>query len=225
MIWLLALNFFGIALAQEDTAALIIGGRSFYDGDDVLYSVELFGCDNSPVSIRVDDLPYETYLTSGVYLPEKEAVLTCGGKTCLRGDSPCAPTNQCYYYHGINGFQEAPRLGQSSYAQLIALGPNLKEPLSMGLTPIAIGQNIFSEVFSANLNDWSDYNSLTNSDWSAENCLVQEGNIIYLAEGSTVTALHLDTWEFEVLVEIWGTFRHLGKCAMIKDRLGEPRGK
>jgi len=188
MIWLLALNFFGIALAQEDTAALIIGGRSFYDGDDVLYSVELFRCDNSPVSIRVDDLPYETYLTSGVYLPERESVLVCGGITCLQANSDCAPTNQCYYFNGINGFQEAPRLRQNSFAQLIALGPNLKEPLSEGLTPIAIGQNVFSEVFSANSNEWSAYNPMPNSDWSAEKCLVQEGNIIYLAEGSTVMA-------------------------------------
>jgi len=218
MLLIIAFSLFGVVAAQEDTAALIVTGRKSEDAHQSLNTVELFGCFNDGRSIYVDDLPERMIFTSGVYLPEKEAVLVCGGLVCQPGDLDCVETNRCHSLSRSEGWQDAQPLLEANYGQLIALGPNLEQVNNSSLSPIALGHSLDTEILSSDVHGWSPYlpmgDNLPFDIWDTKRCIIQEGNIVYFANLPNIVKIHLDTWQFETISGGGGnTGTNVGKCA------------
>jgi len=157
MFHIIALALFVLASAQgQDYAALVLGGVNLRTAAQ-LSSVELFGCPNQN-SIPLAGLPVNLYATGGIYLPEQDSVLICGGYSCEEGSSFCETTNQCFTFDG-SIWMPAESFRSDKYGQLLAIGPNLDDLANTdSLTTIAIGgpQNV-AEIFSEDSHGWNAY--------------------------------------------------------------------
>jgi len=212
----LAASFAVAALGQEDNAALIIGGRELGSPMGELTSVELFGCAGQDGSIFVDNMPIDLAYPGGVYLPEKQGVLVCGGFSCLQ-EGGCDLVKECFFYNGVDQWQDAAPLANEHWGLLFALGPNLQTSEDQP-TRIAIGNSFAgtsTEVYDDVVDEWDSYLSLEGS-WSTTQCLVQDGETVYSADNKAVSALNLNTWQVETLASVPTTDldTKLGKCAM-----------
>jgi len=214
MFWIIAITAFGLALGQEeDTAALIVGGF-VYNANTYYKSVELFGCPNRE-SFFVDDYPLTVSSAGGVYLPDEQQVLVCGGVACEQQliFYDCDNTNECYAYDGLDNWENAPPLLRADSSIILALGPDLRRPNDNTLKPITLGHSQRTEML--NFGSWKSYfrlNTPRAEDWSTNSCLIQDGNIVYEMFGANINALDVTIWSEQVLDP--GMPSVGGKCAM-----------
>jgi len=220
-------TLFGFAFAQNDNnVALIVGGYDTFSGL-IQSSVEIFGCP-SGLPVVVDDLPVAVYNLGGIYLPQEESVLICGGLACDSDPGACAIQDDCFKWNPENGWQPAEPLVEETWAHILATGPNLDQPEDDALVPLAVGLGRNTEIFDNDNHQWVNYRSLEDI-VSSGNCLVQGGSqVYYIAGQNQLKSLDLHSWEINILSDI--PFNDddddysIGRCAVAYVNGGEGEG-
>ena len=180
----IALVHFAEAQGSDSTAALIIGG--FDDKTaEVLYSVEIFGCDIPKFPAFLNE---PAFLMAAAYVANDgdDYVLSCGGYSC-EGDL-CRVVSSCYELRSsVNVWTEGPSLLIPRWAHMIA---TMFDPATGKSTKLTLGLSSTTEY----LDDqeyWTSYLEIPSS-WTSLDCLVQHGsNIYHIDVGLVLTKAHL----------------------------------
>jgi len=199
-----------LTLAQggQENVALIIGGANVAS-QELLSSVELFGCPNEESILVPGELPQPLYLSGSIYLPDRDVVLICGGFAIDDEELLYGITTDCFTYNPRDGFNDAPHLVGEESAHLLALGPNLdNDPAD--LTAILISAS--TQIFESYIDNWAFYKKLDTRRWSTLQCLLQDGDNVYFVD-NMLHVLDLTTWEISSF-GIRPQVDNVGKCAL-----------
>ncbi len=166
------------------SAAIVFGG--FYDGDgDALNSFEVFGCPSlNPTTFTLGTMPLRMHSAAGVYLPNDDNVLICGGVNCPNDpmSGSCSDSNACHVWNPTTGdiSVEAPMAQARSNFMLSPMGAN-DYPVALG------GQVQQTEMFDTSASSWSNYRDLPDSSWeNVEGCIARIGDFIYRVNDTVV---------------------------------------
>jgi len=218
MLAIIILSLLGLASSQlmprEDNVALIVGGLDFTSsGSTFTPIVEIFGCSGEN-TILVESYPQDISQSSGVYLPDEDVVLHCGGYQSFGGEY-FEHAYECFTWDGQGEWEEVRPLATYRLDFILALGPDLDEPQSEDSSVIALGYEEQSDIISRELDFWLPYKILPNFGITRERCLVQHENIVFFEapEGQEGLIYELDllTWNLRYL----GDSRdNLGRCVV-----------
>ncbi len=203
------------ATPQADTAAMIIGGVTNREGGgDVTDSVELFGCPkiNHDFLVDMKDFPVGVYLTAGVYYPDGNKVMVCGGNQCT---SPrvCQVKPDCYEWLPMEEewVQADNGLNNGKWAHLMGLAANIDDPSRE--VPFVLGYGTETEIYDPDTESWQDYEPIQESDWTTLYCLVQYGDSVWQMR-QNIFELNLNTWETRDLGAMPDRLRSSGQCSV-----------
>ena len=164
----------------RQTAALIVGG--FLDGTGVSDKVELFGCENAPISsFIVDGFPKSVYLAGGLYLDGQ--VNICGGFQCA--DNVCSMEKNCYQLNPNNKVwtNDGTQLQNNRYAYKMEMIQN---------APVAYGYHYMSEKFENGV--WNNYIEGEERLLSPHcNVYDPEDNVLYYVSYHQMRTVNLET--------------------------------
>ncbi len=205
------------AFPEYETAALIIGGViNREEGGDITDSVELFGCPNVNYDglIDIKKFPVGVMLTGGIYYPDGDKVMVCGGQQCT---SPrvCQISIDCYeWFPGRAEWVKAENgLNNVKWGHFMGLAANMNDPSRQ--VPMVLGYGVGTEIYNPDLELWEEYEPLEDPNWSTIYCLVQHLDSIWQMR-SNIYELDLNTWNMTDFGQMPDRLINSGQCAVLE---------
>ena len=175
--------------AAQDHVALVLSGANYCGpepcndnetpiGDEQcgldpnikqLVSAELFGC---PAGYEVDvpDLPFSLSMAGGVFWPEKNQAIICGGINCLEGDEAYGNLSpKCLAYDPtIEDWVTSSDFAYNTIDYLMTLSETSPaKPLAIG------GWDLDNDLFKSEVltpTGWQEFHPLEDQLWTARHC-------------------------------------------------------
>ena len=204
-----------MAPQDYDTVALIIGGTQAGSGGEPMASAEFFGCpDLGDDLVEMPDFPVGVYLSAGVYYPDGNKVIVCGGNQCTE-PRVCSASSACYeWLPGSSMWKQSENgLNDVKWGHFMGLTTNLDDTSSTAEVPIVLGYGTPTEIYDPDTETWGPYRPLEDPNWTSLACLLQAGNSIWQMR-STLFELNMDTWQLIDHGPIPERLINPGRCAL-----------
>ena len=198
------------------TAALVIGG---YWDNQVLDSVELFGCEYSEESVTLNNYPERSFLTTGTFMhvDGSSSVLSCGGYACSSDNSSdCSITSTCYSWSPADDVWSVDSyMSYYKWALILSFGPNLENNDTASLSPIVLGLDNKTDIYDASTKTWSPYRELEDDNLYSINCAAAYAGYVYFMK-ENVIAYNLKDWTREDYGPVPSRHVQTGQCAQLR---------